>query len=248
MSHALTTLLDDFVKLPARIERPSTFMEIAGYPHYENVYSNILAFYLDPEEAHGLGTLVLDALARVGSIAAADEGVGGNVSVEREVITDNGNRIDILIETDAHAILIENKIYASVENTLSTSIISTWTRCSAARPASSATTTGGKKAGNRLRQPRSRWHLDQQAGTSRGSWRAAWRDWRGRFRTGEKILRASGRGETRKWCWRCSRPNARSGGGGLNDRPRSKEQQQIASLKWPERTCPDILDALCILR
>jgi hypothetical protein len=93
-------------------------MEIAGYPHYENVCSNILAFYLDPEEVHGLGTLVLDALARVGSIAAADEGVGGNVSVEREVITDNGNRIDILIETDAHAILIENKIYASVENPL----------------------------------------------------------------------------------------------------------------------------------
>ncbi len=36
--------------------------------------------------------------------------------------------------------------------------------------------------------------------------------------------------------------------GSPNGRPRSEEPQQIASLKWPERTCPDILDAPCILR
>jgi hypothetical protein len=33
----------------------------------------------------------------------------------------------------------------------------------------------------------------------------------------------------------------------LNGRPRS-EEQQIATLKWPERTRPDILDTPCILR
>ncbi len=82
-----TKLLDEFKKLPGRVERPRTFMEIAGYPHYENACSNILAFFMDPEEPHGLGTLVLDALAVVGDIAAADIGVGGNVSVEREVVT-----------------------------------------------------------------------------------------------------------------------------------------------------------------
>lgn len=91
-------------------------MEIAGYPHYENVCSNILAFFMDPEESHGLGTLVLDALAIAGNIAAADERVGGNVSVEREVVTHAGNRIDILITSDDHDILIENKIYAAVNN------------------------------------------------------------------------------------------------------------------------------------
>ena len=92
-------------------------MEIAGYPHYENVCSNILAFFMDPEEPHGLGTLVLDALlASAGNVAAAAEGVGGNVSIKREVFTDSGNRIDLLIESDSRVVLIENKIYASASN------------------------------------------------------------------------------------------------------------------------------------
>ena len=108
-------LLDKFKKLPDRVERPPTFMEIAGYPHYENVCSNILAFFMDPEEPHGLGTLVLDALMYFGDNAEADEVMGGNVSVDREVNTEKG-RIDILITSDDHAILLENKIHASVGN------------------------------------------------------------------------------------------------------------------------------------
>jgi len=113
--HAAEKLLDDFRTLPSRVERPRTFMEIAGYPHYENVCSNILAFFMDPEESHGFGTLVLDALMSAGDSIEADKGIGGNVSVEREVITDKG-RIDILIASDDHAILIENKIHAGVSN------------------------------------------------------------------------------------------------------------------------------------
>lgn len=108
-------LLVEFKKLPDRIERPPTFMEISGYPHYENVCSNILAFFMDPEEPHGFGTLVLDALVGAANIAA-DEGLDSNISVEREVSTEAGNRIDILIESDAQAILIENKIYAGATN------------------------------------------------------------------------------------------------------------------------------------
>jgi len=107
-------LLAEFRALPGRVERPRTFMEITRYPHYENVCSNILAFFMDPKESHGLGTLMLDALTSAGNIAA--EGVWGNISVEREVITQAGNRIDILVTSDDHAILIENKIHASVIN------------------------------------------------------------------------------------------------------------------------------------
>lgn len=108
-------LLDDFQKLPGRVERPRTFMEIAGYPHYENVCSNILAFFMDPEESHGLGTLVLDALMSAGTGAEAERAIGGNVSVEREVSTDKG-RIDLLITSDDHAVLVENKIHAGANN------------------------------------------------------------------------------------------------------------------------------------
>lgn len=113
---AAAVLLDEFGKLPDRIERPQTFMEIAGYPHYENVCSNFLAFFFDPEGPHGLGSLFLDALMNSLSVAGREEGLGGNVSVEREVSTAEGNRIDILIKSDSHAVLIENKIFAAVDN------------------------------------------------------------------------------------------------------------------------------------
>ena len=51
---AAASLLDKFKDLPDRITRPQTFMEIGGYPHYENVCSNFLAFFLDPAGPHGL--------------------------------------------------------------------------------------------------------------------------------------------------------------------------------------------------
>jgi PD-(D/E)XK nuclease superfamily len=116
VTHAAATLLDEFAKLPGRVERPRTFMEIAGRSHDENVCSNILAFFMDPKEPHGLETLVLDALLL--SIEVDSEtgrGIGGNVSVEREVTTEKG-RIDILITSDDRAIVIENKIRAHVDN------------------------------------------------------------------------------------------------------------------------------------
>ena len=69
---AAATLLDEFKKLPGRIRRPETFMEIAGYPHYENVCSNFLAFFFDPEGPHGLGSLFLDALFDSLSIAGSE--------------------------------------------------------------------------------------------------------------------------------------------------------------------------------
>ena len=71
-------------------------------------------FYLDPGKPHGLGTLFLDALAQAGRIP--NHGPWTGVSVEREKRTHNGNRIDILIESDNHVIVIENKIFAPVDN------------------------------------------------------------------------------------------------------------------------------------
>jgi hypothetical protein len=91
-------------------------MEIVGYPHYENVCSNFLAFFFDPEGPHGLGSLFLDALVGAVGIEDAAEELGGNVSVEREVFTGAGNRIDLLVKSDSHAVLIENKIFTAVAN------------------------------------------------------------------------------------------------------------------------------------
>ena len=113
---AAAKLLDKFRALPGRVEHPRTFMEIAGYPHYENTCSNILAFFIDPAESHGLGTLVLDTLASAVGIDVAERSMSSNVSVGREIGTDAGNRIDILITSDEHVILIENKIHATANN------------------------------------------------------------------------------------------------------------------------------------
>ena len=73
-TQAAASLLDEFNKVPGRISRPQTFMEIGGYPHYENVCSNFLAFFFDPEGPHGLDSLFLEALA--GSVGI--EGVEGD--------------------------------------------------------------------------------------------------------------------------------------------------------------------------
>lgn len=111
-----TALLDEFRQLPLPPEPLPTLMEIAGYPHYENVCSNILAFFLEPGRPHGLGTLFLDAIAQIGAIQNQGEAIDSNISVDREARTDAGNRIDILVQSDSHVILIENKIFAGVDN------------------------------------------------------------------------------------------------------------------------------------
>ncbi len=110
------SLLNAFLQqVPARREPPPTFMQITGYPHYEDVCSNILGFFLDPKEPHELGTLFLDAIACIGEIED-QQGMWDNVKVTREEYTEAGKRIDILIQSDSHAVLIENKIFAGPDN------------------------------------------------------------------------------------------------------------------------------------
>ena len=87
-------------------------MEIAGYPHFENVCSNILSFYLQPSNNHGFGTLFLDALATL--INEEIEIGGQSIEVRREVLTNNGKRIDLVIESESFVIGIENKIFAGL--------------------------------------------------------------------------------------------------------------------------------------
>jgi hypothetical protein len=101
-------LLLKYQTLP-RTRHSTTFMEIAGYPHYENVCSNILKFYLDPTEEHGLGNLLLKAfLKMVGKELSA---VPDLATISREYPTKQGTRIDLVVKTDAFILGIENKIY-----------------------------------------------------------------------------------------------------------------------------------------
>ncbi len=107
-------LLHMYESLPETLESESIF-EVAGYPHYENVCSNILAFYFNPHNEHGLGNLLLSSLM---NLAGESEFHQKNVSVSRELTTIKGGRIDIVIETDNQLIGIENKINHILVNDL----------------------------------------------------------------------------------------------------------------------------------
>jgi PD-(D/E)XK nuclease superfamily len=113
----ITDLFTDLGKLPKAANREPTFMEIAGYPHFENVCSNILAFYLQPSIEHGFGTLFLDVLTTL--IDEEIEIDGQDVDVRREELTENGKRIDLVIESNNYVVGIENKIFAGLYNDFS---------------------------------------------------------------------------------------------------------------------------------
>jgi hypothetical protein len=113
----LAAMLKEFEEIPALEPLEPTFMEISGYPHLENVCSNILSFFLVADGCHALGDVLLRAL-----FLALDLPVDGihftNVRVERETSTELRQRIDLVIETDQHVIGIENKVYSGVNNDL----------------------------------------------------------------------------------------------------------------------------------
>lgn len=101
-------LLLAFRALPAT-KSSRTLMEVAGYPHYENVCSNILGFYFDPTAEHGMKDLLMSAFLRMADIREVPH--LGKVSVTRELGTPGGKRIDLVIDCDVLTIGIENKIF-----------------------------------------------------------------------------------------------------------------------------------------
>ena len=123
----LQKFLESYKVQPVGADPPPTLMDIAGFPHWENVYSNILAFLLDTEEVHGFGTLFIRAILGAYRCRCPEEwqkdapdpeDVETTNSVEREVITAEDKRIDILIECADFKICIENKIWSNLHNDL----------------------------------------------------------------------------------------------------------------------------------
>lgn len=108
-------LLAEFRRLPPVALEDPTFLEIARFPHYELVWSNLLAFFFDPDGPHKFGFLFLEALLHEEQFFNPLP----NVEVKREVETSSGNFIDLLIWSDTHLICIENKGLSGVDNPLS---------------------------------------------------------------------------------------------------------------------------------
>ena len=112
------TLLEKFDRIPRTDIIPPTFMEIAGYPHYENVCSNILAFFFDTTESHQYKDLFLKSFLECVNEEVRDDDLS-TIKVTREMPTSSNKRIDIVIETDQLVVAIENKVWASLYNDLS---------------------------------------------------------------------------------------------------------------------------------
>ena len=114
-------------EIPKIKANPKTFLGIAKQPHYENVLSNIYAFYFNPNEEHGLNDLFIKSFVEVINEIRKKEGkqkfiFSNDFDIEREFPTipdkETGKkgRIDLLLINNDSSIIIENKVYHNQKN------------------------------------------------------------------------------------------------------------------------------------
>lgn len=112
------SLLKRFSNLSHIENRNPTFMEIASYPHFENVSSNILGFYFDTQNPHNLKELFILSLLQLIHVEPIKYSNLDSINVIREFGTNEGKRIDLFIEFEEFTITIENKIFHYLNNDL----------------------------------------------------------------------------------------------------------------------------------
>lgn len=105
--------LRDLLKQAQRftpLEREASIFAVAGRGYFENPTTDLLAFFLDPGKAHGLGDCFLSAL-----LACLPDTEHLTASLrhppQREVTTHQGNRIDLVLLGDGWDLVLENKIF-----------------------------------------------------------------------------------------------------------------------------------------
>lgn len=111
------------VEVPKTKKKPKTFLGIAKQSHYENVLSNIYAFYFDINEVHGFKDLFINSLIEIiKETEFRDKGIlfegFSDFKCKTEYTTRQGGRIDLLLKNDEQALLIENKVYHHLNNDL----------------------------------------------------------------------------------------------------------------------------------
>jgi hypothetical protein len=111
----LSQLLDELKRLPPRKGYSPTFLQMAGFPDWENVWSNILAFYFQSTNGHELGNVVFREFMTLIGIDVSPEVV---VKARREEIVEGGKRLDLVLETPDMVVGIENKVNHELNNDL----------------------------------------------------------------------------------------------------------------------------------
>lgn len=110
---ALEELLTHLKSLPVAEKSETNIFSVGARGHYENPVSDLLAFFIDPDAPHGLNTLVLGALLEC-LPAHVDASLLSPPA--REVMTQKGTRIDLLLESKEWAMVLENKIWHQLNN------------------------------------------------------------------------------------------------------------------------------------
>ncbi len=105
--------------IPKVKSKPLTFLGISKQPHYENVWSNIYAFFFDSNAEHNLKDLFVQSLIELITKKTGKKFYFDSFfNVNREYFTKDNKRIDILLSNDKEAIIIENKVYHNLNNDL----------------------------------------------------------------------------------------------------------------------------------
>lgn len=114
MEHDYNKFLASFSELPTATAQRSIF-SIGGRGYYENPLSDLLSFFLDPGEEHCLSTLVLDCLLKLVPGFKSSSACLVHPPV-REYRSNNGGRIDILLEGPDWVLAVEAKINHAILN------------------------------------------------------------------------------------------------------------------------------------
>jgi len=130
-------LSDLIANMPEDPKQRQNLFEIAGFPHREQVVSNMLAFYFDKTQQHGFQGLFFSSLLKLAGNKLKDR-------IDIELFSDDfdvyreSDYIDLLlVSADANeqclptwTVIIENKMYADLYNDLE----GYWNRTKARRP------------------------------------------------------------------------------------------------------------------
>lgn len=115
--NVIEDLIDEFTDLKIKERNGLTFLEIVKCPRLERVWSNILAFYINPNSEHNLHELLLKSIFESIEKNVSLTNLKG-IEVKTEFVTRKGNRIDIVVVSDNFVLGIENKVGAGLYNDL----------------------------------------------------------------------------------------------------------------------------------
>lgn len=91
-------------------KREATFFDFAIRKHHENPTTELLSFFLDPNEAHGLNDTFYQGLIKAIQEEVSPQDFGSFQDLAIEYVTDDNKRIDLWVETETTLIVIEAKI------------------------------------------------------------------------------------------------------------------------------------------